>query len=301
MLDDVHRGHREAGAVDEAGDVAVEGDVGEAELRGFDLLGVFLVEVAEGDHVGMTEEGVVVERHLGVEGEELAFLRDQERVHFDHRAILLPVELVELRHEGHALLEEVAGEAEREGDLASLEGLEADGRVDLHLEDLLRGVVGDVFDLHAAFGRGDDDREGGRAVEEDGEVVLVVAAVGALAQVGGFGEVDRLDLAAGFAGLGGHEGVAEHRLGVLEGLLLRRRELHAALEAVGEGAFAAAAGVDLGFHHDATGGVDLGERAFELGGGGDRHALGHGDAELSEQFFGLVFVNIHGKGAKTTD
>ena len=222
MLDDVHRGHREAGAVDEAGDIAVEGDVGEAELRGFDFLGVFLVEVAEGDHVRVAEEGVVVERHLGVEGEELTFLRDQERVHFDHRAILLPVEMVELRHEGNALLEEVAREAEREGDLACLEGLEADGWVDLHLEDLLRGVVGDVFDFHAAFGRGDDDWEGRCAVEEDGEVVLVVAAVRALAQVGGFREVDRLDLTASIARLGGHEGVAEHRLRVLEGLLLRR-------------------------------------------------------------------------------
>ena len=55
------------------------------------------------------------------------------------------------------------------------------------------------------------------------------------------------------------------------------------------------AGVDLGLHHDATGSVDLSERAFEFGGRGDRHALGHGDAELCEQFFGLVFVNVHEK------
>ena len=176
--------------------------------------------------------------------------------------------------------------------------MEAHGRVDLYLKDLFRGVVGDVFDFHATFGRGDDDREGRRAVEEDGEVVLVVTPVGALTQVGGFGEVDCLDLAARFARLRGHEGVAEHRLGVLEGLLLGRGELHAAFEAVGESAFTAAAGVDLGLHHDATGGVDLGERAFKFGSRGDRHALGHGDAELCEQFFGLVFVNVHEKGRR---
>ena len=175
-----------------------------------------------------------------------------------------------------------------------MESLEADGRVDVHLEDLLGRVVGDVLDFHAPFGGGHDDGEGRRAVEEDGEVVLVVAAVWAFAEIGGLGKIDGLDLAAGFARLGGYKGVAEHRLGVFERLFLGRRELYAPLEAIGESALTAATRMNLGFHHDATSGVDLGEGAFEFGGGFDRHALGHGDAELSEQFFGLVFVNIHG-------
>ena len=46
MLDDVHRGHRQAGAVDEAGDVAVELDVIEAELAGLDFQRRFLVQIA---------------------------------------------------------------------------------------------------------------------------------------------------------------------------------------------------------------------------------------------------------------
>jgi len=29
--------------------------------------------------------------------------------------------------------------------------------------------------------------------------------------------------------------------------------------------------------------------------------LGHGDAELFEEFLGLVFVNIHGKGRSVPD
>jgi hypothetical protein len=40
QLDDVHRRHGEAGAVDHAADLAVERDVVEVELRGLELLGV---------------------------------------------------------------------------------------------------------------------------------------------------------------------------------------------------------------------------------------------------------------------
>jgi hypothetical protein len=70
VLDDVHRAHREAGAVDEAGDVAVERDVAQRVLRGLDFLRVFLVQVAQRDDFRVAEERVVVERHLRVEGED---------------------------------------------------------------------------------------------------------------------------------------------------------------------------------------------------------------------------------------
>jgi hypothetical protein len=47
QLDRVHGGHGQTGAVHQAADVAVERDVGEVELGGLDLVGVFFVEVAE--------------------------------------------------------------------------------------------------------------------------------------------------------------------------------------------------------------------------------------------------------------
>src|SRR5450432_488437 len=46
-LDDVHRGHREARAVDEATDVAIERDVVEADLFGLNLDGIFFVLIEE--------------------------------------------------------------------------------------------------------------------------------------------------------------------------------------------------------------------------------------------------------------
>jgi hypothetical protein len=85
-LDDVHRRHGEAGAVDHAADRAVERDVGEVVFRGLDLLLVFLGLVAQRDDVRVAEERVVVERHLGVEHAQLAVLHDDQRVDLEHRS-----------------------------------------------------------------------------------------------------------------------------------------------------------------------------------------------------------------------
>ena len=71
-LDDVHRRHREAGAVHHAADVAVERDVAEVVLRRLGLARVLLVRVAQLAQVGVAEERVVVEVDLGVERDQVA-------------------------------------------------------------------------------------------------------------------------------------------------------------------------------------------------------------------------------------
>src|SRR5206468_12671977 len=64
-LDNVHGGHREACAVDEAADGAVEGDVIEIGFAGADVEGFFLGLINHGGDVGMAGEGVVVEIEFG--------------------------------------------------------------------------------------------------------------------------------------------------------------------------------------------------------------------------------------------
>ena len=61
VLDDVHGGHGQARAIDEAGDAAVELDVIEIELAGLDFQRRFLVEVAHFQDVLVAVEGVVVQ------------------------------------------------------------------------------------------------------------------------------------------------------------------------------------------------------------------------------------------------
>ena len=108
----------------------------------------------------------------------------------------------------------------------------------------------------------------------------------------GLGEIDRLHLAAGGAGLDGHQRVAEHLLRVIERLGLGSGDFHAALETVGKGALAAPAGVDLRFYDNEPLGKS-GEGRREIGGGAGRHALRHGDAMFFQQGLGLVFVDVH--------
>ncbi len=179
-------------------------------------------------------------------------------------------------------------EAEREGDLAALVGLEADGRVDRLLDDLVGVIVRHRLDVHAALGRGDDGDAAQRAVDQHGEVELAL-------DVAAFLDIEALDRLAGRAGLLGDQLMAQHGGRVLADLLDRLGDAHAA-RAVGivlELALAAPAGMDLGLHD--------GDRAAQLAGHVHRLVLGVGnaaleqrDGEFGQQSLGLVLVDVHG-------
>ena len=83
-------------------------------------------------------------------------------------------------------------------------------------EDFLRRVLGDVLDVHAAFGAGDDDRRAAGAIEEDGEVEF-------LARCRGLGDEDLADELAFRPGLVRDERLAEHLAGDVARLLGRCR------------------------------------------------------------------------------
>ena len=95
-LDDVHRGHREAGAVHHAADLAVERDVVEVVFRRLDFLLVFFGLVAQRRDVGMAEQRVVVEADLGVEADQLLVLGDDQRIDLQQRHVGLDEGLVEI-------------------------------------------------------------------------------------------------------------------------------------------------------------------------------------------------------------
>ena len=164
----------------------------------------------------------------------------------------------------------------------------AGGRIDREGDDLLGRVVGDVLDVHAAFG-GDHERHArGFTVDQQREIELLL-------DVRAVFEIEAVDLLAGRAGLHGDQRRAEHFLDELLDLVDRLGEADAALVA-GRGflelALAAAAGMDLALHHP--------ERSAELLGGGfgflgleDRHALGNGHAEFLQHGLRLIFMDIH--------
>src|SRR3546814_6630263 len=77
-LDDVHRRHRKAGAIDHAADVAVELDVDEVIFRRFDFGRIFFGQVAQLGKVLVAEHRIAVERHLGVEHQQFVAVRSEE-------------------------------------------------------------------------------------------------------------------------------------------------------------------------------------------------------------------------------
>ena len=95
QLDDVHRRHGQAGAVDHAADRPVELDVRKVVFGRLDLHRVFLGEVAQLLEVRVAEAGIAVEADLGVEHQQPALVVDRQRIDLDLRRIGAEERLVE--------------------------------------------------------------------------------------------------------------------------------------------------------------------------------------------------------------
>src|SRR5512133_411724 len=277
VLDDVHGGHGQAGAVHHAADAAIELDEVEVVLAGFHFLFRFLVEVAVGQDIRVADQAVVIEADLGVQGRDIPLLGHHQRVDLHHGAVLLHKELVEVLEEDDALLEGIAFEPQGEGHLARLEAIETQGRIHGHPDDLLGGLFGDFLDLHTTLGGRQDGDPAGHAVHQEAQVELTL-------DVHGLGEEHRANLAPLGTGLFGDQLHADHGLEELGSLVGIRRELHAT-------ALAAATSVDLRL--DDTGAAEfLGNHAGFYRILGDL-PVGRGHLVLPQQLFGLVFMDIH--------
>jgi hypothetical protein len=67
IFNDVHSGHRQAGAIHHAADIAIKLDVVERVLRGLDFQRIFFRNVPQLPQIRMPEEGVVIEVDLCVQ------------------------------------------------------------------------------------------------------------------------------------------------------------------------------------------------------------------------------------------
>ncbi len=218
----------------------------------------------------------------------MAVLHDDQRVDLEHVHVLLDEGLVQDREQRLAVFGGVARQLQRSIDRGDVLGGHAGFRVDGDGVDLLRRGVGHFLDVHAAFGRNDEGGLTDRAVDQQRAVQLT-------GDVGAVFDVQAVDLLAGLARLGGHQGVAQHFLGVGDGFLDREGQTHAAL-GVGaqflELALAAAAGVDLRLH-DVERARQLLGGGFGLVGRGDGDAVRNRGAVALEDLLGLILVNVH--------
>ena len=99
MLNDVHRGHRQAGAVDQTSDVAVQLYVIQIIFARFDFQRGLFGEVSHGLNIEMTIERVVVQADFRVHGLEgllaIGLLDHAERIDLDHRSVAFPPGLID--------------------------------------------------------------------------------------------------------------------------------------------------------------------------------------------------------------
>ena len=182
-----------------------------------------------------------------------------------------------IEEEADRLLVRLALQAERVGDLAGLEGLEAHLRVERLLDDRGRVAVGDLLDLHPAELRRHERRHPDRPVEGDPEVEL-------LGDVGRLLDEHLLHLPPLRAGLVRHELHPDDPLGGLVGFVGGPRELDAA-------PLAAPAGVDLGLH-DGLAAEVLGDLTGLFRAVGDVPLRGR-DTVAAEDLLRLVLVDFH--------
>src|SRR5207248_313742 len=96
LVDDIARAHRQAGAVGDDADGAVETDVLQALLLGQRVARIELLEAPELVPLGMAECRAVVEGDLGVEGVHLALRSEDERVDLHEVGVALDEAAIEL-------------------------------------------------------------------------------------------------------------------------------------------------------------------------------------------------------------
>jgi len=265
-------------AVDQATDVAVELDVGQVEFAGFDFSGVFFVEVAVGDDLGVAEQRVAVEVELCVQRLDVAVAFEDQRVDLGEGRVRVHVHLVQLLEHVDGLGLRGCRHADAVGELEALRVGQARGRFDEHLDDLLGRGMGHFLDVHAALAAGHDGDLLRGAIGHGRDVIFFL-------DVGAFFDQQATHFLAFRAGLVGLELHAEDFSRQLLDFIDRAGELDAA-------ALATATGVDLGLHHP--------HRTAELLRGikGFLHAecgitAGHRYTGLAQDFLALVFMDFH--------
>src|SRR5690606_14366580 len=212
QLDNVHGGHGQTGAIHHAADFAIQRDVVQVELGCSEFLGILFGLVARREDVGLAVEGVVVKAHLGVEALEIAVFHHDQRVDLQHLHVLFKEQAIQVLDQLDALLDLRTLEAKGTGHAAAVEIRKASRRIDAEADDLFGGRGRDLFDIHAAFGRGDEADARAAAINQKREIQLALDVAAVL-------DIDAVDLLTGLTRLMGDEGAAQHLTGQLFGLL----------------------------------------------------------------------------------
>ena len=229
----------------------------------------------------MPEHRIAIKIDLAIQRRQLAILGRDEGIDLQQRAVRLDKGAVQPSHKRDRLVDLRAFESQLERQLASLERLQTNYRLDIFLEDCVRILRRDFFNFHPARFRSHKHHLRRLAIHHDTEIKLAIDLRRFLNQ-------QSLHFLPGRPRLVRHQRHAKNVFGVLRGLFQRLRHLHPA-------ALAAPSGMNLSL--DDNGHIAGTEKLFGSRIGllqrGRHLACRHGNAILPEDLFRLVLVNFH--------
>ena len=121
----------------------------------------------------MTEQGVVVDGHLGVEREPVALSSQDKGVDLGQRRVFVQICVIQLPHHRREPCHPVGGKSERKADLPCLPGVQTEERVDEGANDPLWPVASDLFDVDTALRARHDHVLATCAIQGDPEIDLL--------------------------------------------------------------------------------------------------------------------------------
>ncbi len=241
-FDDVHRGHGQAGAIHEAGDVSIEADVIQPVLGSFDFPRIFLRDIAQGGELRVTIERVVVKVELRIERQHLALRCNDERIHFHHRTIAGDERAIQTIEQLCRVFQLRRLEPKLLRQFACLMSLQPGERIDFLAQDLLGRFLRHRLDLDAAFRARHDDWRCRRAIEQNGKVNFP-------RDLHRFRHEHFVYDASRRPGLMRHQRLPKHLRRDLARFRRRLAQMHAPFEPIRERPLPSAAGVDLRLDH----------------------------------------------------
>jgi hypothetical protein len=157
--------------------------------------------------------------------------------------------------------------------------------IDWFTNDLFRRFRCDGFDFNPAFRAGDNYGRGCRSIEQDGKINLA-------RNVGGFRNEQFAYFATSCSCLVRYEDLTQHLCCDVAHIRWTLANMHPAFKSVFEHAFTAPASMNLRFN-DHINVAELTRDLFRLVNARRDPASRGRYIEFLEQFFGLVFVNVH--------
>src|SRR5690606_18755438 len=270
--------HGQTCTVHQAADVAVQLDVGQVVLAGFNFSRIFFSQVTESHDIGVTEQSVAVEVELGVQSDDVARAGQDQRVDLGQFSVGFGVALVQLLEFSNGVFDRSVRHADTASQLGGLLVGQANSRVHEFFQNGVGVALGHFFNFHAAFAGSHHGHALGSTVGNDTDVVFLL-------DVRAFLDQQATHFLAFRASLVSDQLHAQDFRGQLTHFVHRASQLDAT-------ALATATGVNLGFDnpHRATQLLRSCNRFID---GEGRNSAWHGNAKLLKQCFALIFVNFH--------